>query len=316
MQKSIKLKLLLTFLGIGAGIFLWQTYNVDVAPVVAAKSRSAKEVEFLSMPKEYTAQTSSDNVKSLPQQSSTVHPLHTALVNAKDLRVLSEKLKSQPELGGLYYASLINQRCSSVRDDLLLTHATDSNASHDLASRSENSFNKLRSQCAGFLDAELSVDQLGAMLKSEKDPLLTVIKQLGKSRESGTSDEKKLALVALMDTHSPEAITARVIEYSKDGAYFDGTTYAVGSKGDAVLLNAAVALAECKLGASCDVNDFAVINACAAELICADSKEDLVKQRILSTRKDPASDMQKISLLATKIVTAIQTHDVDKFIRK
>lgn len=317
MSKSSRLAVVVLLIAAGACIVGWNLFkaNESNTPSVTDEPLRPKGREFLSMSENSQNTSIPDINASMTDKTDSINPLHRALLAAKDLRVLSEKLKNQPEDGGLYYAAVINQRCSGINDRLAANLSTDSNTSHELATKREASLNKLRGQCQGFLNSELSVEELATLYKSsKKDPLMNIATQLSNAINSGTVDQKRSALTALINAKSPELMNAKLIIYNEKGPYFNGISYTIGENGSAFLLTSAVALAQCKLGGECDANDFAVLNACATEMICAENKEELIKKRVQLMSKNPGADMDKINVLTDQLVVALKNKDVDKFI--
>lgn len=318
MRISLKLGMVfLCFAVIGSVLFFQPRHQKAreevVSTIPSLKVSNPPSFEPTKAPANSTRDTT--NSKSLPIDST--HPFHLALQKNENLRSLYEVVKTQPEKGGWYYATYINNRCWAVREALKLTNNTDSNAPHGVAVKRESSLNQLRRQCESFLDTELEPSELSRIFDgkaNEKDPLLNLAERVRSANLAGDIQKRREVLAEVLNSNSPEFVRDYLIQKTEGGAYFDGVTYKYGASGDVVALNAAVFLAQCQLGFECDSSQFFLINACATQFICAENSENYVRQ-VLERGNQSKQSFQDVQLLAKKIENAIRTKDFDKFLK-
>lgn len=263
------------------------------------------------------------NIAPVSAQTTNLHPLHNELVASHDYKKFFDKVKGQPQSGGLFYASLVMGRCLKVQN-ISANDADGTKVSADILARRKVAIGKLNHLCSGFKKSELSDEKLGSLFQSpsaSNDPFLAPMKRAMLDADNQTNnvslEDHRSMLSKLFAENSPEAYleTSPFVPIAGKGHYFDGKYYQSYPPHDGLIFDSAMLLTACDLGDKCDANDFRLLYACADKAICVDSRFEYV-QSVFKLFPDMTSpdDVGTVVSLSNKLTQAIKNHDVNLFI--
>lgn len=256
----------------------------------------------------------------LPSDASSAKSrLNKDFGTASDLRVFVEHAKQMPEAGGVFYANAALVECRLLRTDGLRAEKLELRRSK-LRSESEpqsvrrlEALAQLERRCAGFTDAELSVDEQAFLLHwgAPKDPLASLRREAVRSTKTGVNERIEI-LRRVLQSNDPllmegaKSLSMNLSETTSDIAYVDGLPF---GELDAARYFSAWDLAICEHFSTCSTIDSRLQMECAFGGGCFDSVYARVRSQLSSEK-----EYLTVARVSSRLRQAIITGMVDIFL--
>jgi hypothetical protein len=224
---------------------------------------------------------------------------------------------NHPEIGGQFYGSQVADKCSFVKQ--FTAHLSEAQPEPDDVGHSHylaalDALRRLQARCGQFTDDELLQFSGNNLLtdQARKDRLMKSVldfNDAAKSRDAAARDQSLAEIIREKDPLVIDQLGSRILLRPGNGTFsFDDIS--VQAKDPENILIAAMYLAPCSLGLPCDANDADLMIGCVSGSGCYVSRHEKIQATL--AQGDEAK-MAQIDALASRIASAIEADDVQKF---